>query len=96
MEIVTVIGLLASACTSFAMLPQLFKIIKEKRAEAISLGMLAVLFAGLGLWIWYGILKKDLIIIIANSFSLLVNISLTILAIKYKKADDKDEGKSNE
>ncbi len=69
------------------MLPQLIKVIKEKQAEAISLGMLGVLFAGLGFWIWYGILKEDLIIVIANSFSLIVNIALAILSIKYKKEE---------
>lgn len=85
MTFTTVVGLLASIGTSVSLLPQLFKIIKEKKAEAISLGMLLVLFAGLSLWIWYGILQKDLIIIIANAFSLLVNITLSILTIKYKK-----------
>jgi MtN3 and saliva related transmembrane protein len=45
--------------------------LKEKKANDVSLGMLAILFAGLGMWIYYGYLKKDLIIIIANSFSFL-------------------------
>lgn len=85
MTFTTVVGLLASIGTSVSLLPQLFKIIKEKKAEALSLGMLLVLFAGLSLWIWYGILQKDMILIIANSFSLLVNIILAILTIKYKK-----------
>lgn len=85
MTFTTVVGLLASIGTSVSLLPQLFKIIKEKKAEALSLGMLLVLFAGLSLWIWYGILQKDLILIIANAFSLLVNIILAILTIKYKK-----------
>ena len=85
MTFTTIVGLLASVGTSSSMLPQLFKIIKEKKAEAISLGMLLVLFAGLALWIWYGVLQEDVILIIANSFSLLVNIVLAILTIKYKK-----------
>lgn len=85
MTFTTVVGLLASIGTSVSLLPQLFKIIKEKQAEAISLGMLLVLFAGLSLWIWYGILQKDMILIIANAFSLLINIILAILTIKYKK-----------
>ncbi len=85
MTFVTIIGLLASAGTSFSQLPQLFKIIKDKKAEGLSLVMMAILFTGLGLWIWYGILKDDVILIIANSFSMLVNIVLAILTIKYKK-----------
>ncbi|MEO7801594.1 MAG: SemiSWEET transporter [Ginsengibacter sp.] len=85
MTFTTVIGLLASIGTSSSLLPQLFKIIKEKKAEALSIGMLLVLFAGLALWIWYGILQKDMIVIVANAFSLVVNIILLILTIKYKK-----------
>ncbi|MES2892625.1 MAG: SemiSWEET transporter [Bacteroidota bacterium] len=85
MVFITVIGIVASVCTAVSLVPQLLKLMKEKKAENISLGMLGVLFAGLGFWIYYGFLKKDLIIIISNCFSFLVNGSLAILAIKYKK-----------
>jgi MtN3 and saliva related transmembrane protein len=85
MEFVTAVGLGASCFTGVSLLPQLFKIIKKKEAEDISLGMLLSLFIGLSLWIYYGCLKKDWIIIIANLTSLLINISTTLLSIKYKK-----------
>ena len=84
-SIVTVIGIVASAGTAISMVPQLTKLIKEKKAENISLYMLFILFLGVGCWIAYGILKKDWIIIISNSFSLIINAILTVLAIKYKK-----------
>jgi MtN3 and saliva related transmembrane protein len=81
----TITGVAASVCTAASLLPQLTKVLKEKKAESVSLGMLLVLFAGLGLWIYYGILKKDFIIIISNSFSFIVNVLLCIFTIKYKK-----------
>ena len=84
-SVVTVIGIVASAGTAMSMLPQLTKLIKEKKAENISLYMLFVLFLGVSCWIVYGILKKDWIIIISNSFSLIINVILTVLAINYKK-----------
>lgn len=84
-SVVTVIGIVASAGTAISMLPQLTKLIKEKKAENISLYMLFVLFLGVSCWIVYGILKKDWIIIISNSFSLIINVILTVLAINYKK-----------
>jgi MtN3 and saliva related transmembrane protein len=87
MKFITIIGILASVCTAVSLVPQLIKLLKEKKAENISLLMLGVLFAGVGLWIYYGILKEDLIIIISNSFSLLVNMVLAGFAIKYKKKD---------
>lgn len=67
------------------MIPQLVKIVKEKNAENVSLGMLAVLISGLGLWVYYGVLRKDIIIILANSFSCAVNFLLVFFAIRYKK-----------
>ncbi len=81
----TIIGMAASACTAASMIPQLIKVIKEKKSENVSLLMLIVLFVGLGLWVYYGSLKNDLIIIISNSFSLVINILLAFFSIKYKK-----------
>ena len=81
----SVIGVIASICTALCLIPQLIKLLKEKKAENVSLLMLAVLFVGLGLWIWYGLLKEDWIIIISNSFSFIINIILACFAILYKK-----------
>ena len=83
-SVVTVIGTVASVGTALSMLPQLTKLIKEKKAEDISLYMLFVLFLGVSCWIVYGILKNDWIIIISNSFSFVINLSLTVLTLKYK------------
>ncbi|MEO7444635.1 MAG: SemiSWEET transporter [Ferruginibacter sp.] len=91
METVTIIGIAASIGTAISLIPQLVKVIKEKESKSVSLGMMIILFAGLGLWIYYGFLKKDLIIIIANSFSFIINLLLAIFAVKYKNNDH--EGK---
>lgn len=85
MDFTGIIGIVASVFTASSLLPQLIKLLKEKKAEAISLGMLAVLLVGLVLWVWYGVLKKDLILIISNSFSILINILTVIFSLKYKK-----------
>ena len=85
MNTVTIVGLVASVCTGLSLVPQLIKLIKEKKASDISVYMLVILFAGVGCWVIYGFLKKDWIIIISNSFSFVVNMALTILTIKYKK-----------
>ncbi len=85
MNLISVIGVLASVFTAISLLPQLSKLIKEKRPENISLGMLASLMVGVGLWVYYGFLRDDWIIIVSNSFSWLVNLIIIILTIKYKK-----------
>ena len=79
------IGIVAGVLTSVSLLPQLVKIIKEKKAEDLSYFTLVILLLGLACWIWYGILREDLPIIITNSFSLLVNFSVIVVTARYKK-----------
>jgi MtN3 and saliva related transmembrane protein len=79
------VGIGAGVCTAISLLPQLIKIIKNKKADDISYFMLFILLAGVGGWIWYGILKEDYPIIITNAFSFLVNILIIIFSFIYKK-----------
>jgi MtN3 and saliva related transmembrane protein len=80
------IGITAGVFTSVSLLPQLIKIIKEKKVQDISIAMLCFLFCGLGLWIYYGIVKKDLPLVITNAFSLMVNSSTMFFSIRYKNS----------
>ena len=83
-SLVSIVGIVASIGTAISMVPQLTKLIKEKKADDISMYMLAVLFVGISCWVAYGVLKSDWIIIISNSVSFVVNLTLTILTVKYK------------
>ena len=85
MDMTQVIGIFAGICTSSSTLPQLIKTIKEKKADEISKLMLIALMTGVAIWIVYGIMRKDLPIIITNAFSLLLNTIMIILRIKYGK-----------
>jgi MtN3 and saliva related transmembrane protein len=80
-----IIGLAAGVLTASSLIPQVVKTLKEKKAEDVSLAMLFVLQSGLVLWIIYGLKKNDLPIIATNCFSLLVNITMVILRIKFRK-----------
>lgn len=86
MAIVTWIGLAASICTGISLLPQLIKIIQEKKPSDISYPMLMILLLGLGLWIWYGIKKDDWIIIVSNTVSFIINIAILVLNNTYKNS----------
>lgn len=78
------VGIAAGIGTAVSLVPQLIKIIKEKKADDISYFMLFFLLSGLGGWIFYGILKNDLPLIITNSFSFIANLLIIGFAIKYK------------
>ncbi|MGV3528569.1 MAG: SemiSWEET family sugar transporter [Flavisolibacter sp.] len=80
-----VIGLTAGIFTSMSLLPQVVKTLREKHAQDVSLLTLIVLMIGLALWVVYGIKREDMPIILTNSFSLLVNITMIILRIRYNR-----------
>lgn len=86
METTQLVGIVAGILTASSMLPQLIKIIKEKKAEDVSLIMLLVLISGVALWIVYGFMRDDLPIIATNGFSLLVNLVTIILRLRYSKS----------
>jgi MtN3 and saliva related transmembrane protein len=66
----TVVGLAAAVCTTGANLPQLKKAWTSGQTDDISMNMLLVLASGLALWVVYGVLKGDIVIILANGISL--------------------------
>lgn len=85
MDIIEIVGLVAGACTSSSLIPQLVTTVKKKKATDVSLFMFIVMFTGNALWTYYGFAKSELPIIITNLIALSLNIVMMILKIKYKK-----------
>jgi MtN3 and saliva related transmembrane protein len=77
----TVIGLAAAVCTTTANLPQLKKAWTTGQTDDISLKTLLLFGFGLVLWVLYGILKEDIVIILANGISLAVLAALLFLKL---------------
>jgi MtN3 and saliva related transmembrane protein len=71
MTLATLIGLVAALCTTISYIPQLKKIRETGETEDISLKMFLILAAGIALWVVYGVLQGDVVIILANSVSLM-------------------------
>ena len=76
MDTVTIIGLFAAFCTTISYFPQLKKCWQTGSAGDLSLKTFATLAIGVALWVLYGFLKSDIVIILANviSFCLLIGI----------------------
>ena len=66
----TLIGLVAAFCTTVSYIPQLKKCYVTGSAGDLSLKMFLVLALGIAMWCLYGLLKRDLVIMIANGLSL--------------------------
>jgi MtN3 and saliva related transmembrane protein len=82
------IGIAAGICTALSLLPQIIKVIREKKTQDISLFYLFVLLCGLALWTYYGFLKDDVPIIATNLFSITLNITMISLGWAYKRNSD--------
>ena len=61
-----IIGLIAAVCTTFAFVPQGMKVLKTKQTKDLSLRMYSIMFLGILLWLFYGIIIDSLSIILAN------------------------------
>jgi MtN3 and saliva related transmembrane protein len=82
MNLVTVVGVLASIGTTASYFPQLVKCWQTGKADDLSLRMFLVLTAGVTLWVLYGILKSDWVIIAANSVSLCLLCAILFLKLR--------------
>jgi MtN3 and saliva related transmembrane protein len=66
----TAVGLGAAICTTASYVPQVKKSWSTGETGDISLKMLVLLAMGLGLWITYGVISADVVIVLANGASL--------------------------
>ena len=82
MQYVTIIGLTAAFATTFAFFPQVLKSWRTKHTKDISLPMYMLMTTGVFLWLVYGILLKDLPIMLANAVTLIFTISILVIKIR--------------
>lgn len=84
MQLIDSLGLIAGTCTTLAFLPQLFKVWQSKSAEDLSWGMLIVFSLGLLLWLVYGLFINALPVILSNLITLILNLVILSLKIRYR------------
>jgi MtN3 and saliva related transmembrane protein len=72
MTVVTAIGMLAAILTTVAFVPQVIKTWRTRSTADISLGMFAILVAGITAWLIYGLLIGDAPLVLANGVTLLL------------------------
>lgn len=73
---------MAATLTMFSFVPQIFRSLRTRSVKDVSPVTLFQLSAGVGLWMIYGIARRDPIIIIANVTTL---ITLSVLIFLYFK-----------
>jgi MtN3 and saliva related transmembrane protein len=84
MDIITIVGLIAAAFTTVALLPQLIKVWRTKSTKDISTGMFTLFCVGVFLWFVYGFYLNDIPIVLANSLAFIQALIILLFKAKYK------------
>ncbi|MGA2833355.1 MAG: SemiSWEET transporter [Terracidiphilus sp.] len=79
------VGLLAGFCTTACLVPQLHSIWRSKSAHGISAAMFLVMGLGAALWLTYGIAIRSLPVIVANSATLALIVTILTLKMRYDR-----------
>lgn len=83
MDGVDILGYAAGAITTLTFLPQVLKTYKEKSAKDVSLNMFLIAAVNEVMWIVYGALKNDMVIILTNAVVLVLSLTMIIFKLKY-------------
>ncbi|HMS92209.1 MAG TPA: SemiSWEET family transporter [Candidatus Saccharibacteria bacterium] len=83
-DTITLVGLSATTCILISQIPEILRALKLKETRDLSWGMIVLLIVGTVLWLIYGLLKTDNIIILANSIMLAILAVLLSVKVRYK------------
>jgi len=79
-----IIGLIAAVLTTSSFVPQVYKTWKTKSVVNISLTMYIAMFLGILLWLVYGIHIHSISMILANSITAVLTLTMLIFKLRYK------------
>jgi MtN3 and saliva related transmembrane protein len=85
---VTILGLIAGACTTLSFLPQVIRTLQTRHARDLSAAWLLIFGLGTALWLTYGILKSDIAVALANGVTFGLVMILIIAKYTIKPLDD--------
>lgn len=84
MDWAPILGYFAATLTTLAFVPQVTKIWKSRSAKDISLAMFLVFSLGVFCWLIYGLLIDSRPMILANSVTLALALSILAMKLKFK------------
>ncbi|PDH45944.1 MAG: hypothetical protein CND43_01930 [Flavobacteriales bacterium MED-G15] len=82
---IEIVGLIAASFTTFAFVPQVFKIWKNRNASGVSISMYVIMLIGISIWLYYGLLIKSVAVITANIVSGLLQLFIIIFTLINRK-----------
>ena len=82
---IEILGLIAASFTTFAFIPQVFKIWKNRNISGVSISMYVIMLIGISIWLFYGFLIKSLAVIVANIVTGLLQLFIVTLIFISRK-----------
>ena len=82
---IEIVGLIAASFTTFAFIPQFFKIWKNRNISGVSISMYVIMLIGISMWLLYGFLIKSLAVIVANIVTGLLQLFIVTLILISRK-----------
>jgi MtN3 and saliva related transmembrane protein len=89
MDAASIVGALATFCSTTSFVPQAWKVIRTRDTSAISAGMYAITVTGFALWLAYGLLLGQWPLIVTNGVCLALSafiLAMTLLPRPQKEA----------
>ena len=80
---VELLGGLAALLTTLCWLPQTLRAIRHRDGASLSLATFSAFSAGIFLWLVYGILIGSWPVILANVFSLALNLAIVVQKLRH-------------
>ncbi|MBM3248845.1 MAG: hypothetical protein FJZ10_05460 [Candidatus Omnitrophica bacterium] len=78
-----IVGIIAGALCTISFIPQIVKIIKTRQAKDLSLLTFSIFALGVLFWFIYGIMIKELPVILANGITLVLVAIVVAAKLKY-------------
>lgn len=85
MSVSQLIGLVAATFTTLSFVPQVVRIWRTRHARDISLPAFSVFATGVFLWLVYGILERDLPLILSNSITFFLAMGVLVLSFVFQR-----------
>ena len=82
---VDIIGIIAGILVLSSFIPQLMKAYKTKNMSVVSIHLMSLIASGMFLWVIYGLIRSDPVIIGTNAAGLALNLSLLVMKLRYDK-----------
>ncbi len=76
-------GVAAGLCSMASFVPQIVKIVRQRDASGISLGMYAVTIFGFICWTTYGVLSNSWPVAVSNGVCIVLSVTIFILRLRF-------------